>query len=377
MSDLFVGLTTEEQCNRIKELFGKRPELKTYFGETFCGALIYPGQNVEDVHPLFWQLQDDLVSESFTDSLRTLSSHSGFYKFVREELVGAPNHSKAISAIREMQTYHFYKTIKGLDVVWKPTVNGVGNKNPDLQINASIPIYLEIFTITDSDEELASQWAQNRLHAAINKIKNNPFYVSLSQEVLLKEQHVQGIIAFTQELIENAKSGGVSELEGVYEEGGMRILSVTLYATDKRGQWASASGPVKYINNSGRIKSRILTKIQGFQLPPKDTSRHLNGYLIFLEPFLYDNDDMVAAVKGQHTVTFDIVHPELGGQAGHASNGVIHHADWDQDIASSLDFIASTKASSPGFLKKLNSFVFCSEDAGITPDDLKSLLFED
>ncbi len=374
--DLFVGTTMNDQVANIKELLKKYPDLVGLFGSEWLEALAQPGQDINSVHPLFWYFANPFENEPFAQSILRLEKEVKSYKSFVSELKATTNFGQLTGSIREIETYNALRQ-KDLDVVWKPTIEG-SDKVPDLLINGSRPIYLEIFSVTQSEEEIKEERTHNALQAGINKIKGNPFLISTTYKKGFNSEAVNGALQFINDQINSLKNQSIgNEREVSYVVDGAEILDITFRPSSSgRGFWASGGGETIAFNNSGRIKNKILDKIQGFQLPPKESKNHLNGYLIFLEPILYSPYDVVAAVQGQPTISF-----RIGADAdeppieGHARDGVIHHKDWDEEVAKNLDFIASSRSNREGILRGENSHVIISE--GLDGLALRAILFND
>ena len=376
--DLFVGTTMKDQVANIKELLKKYPDLVELFGSEWLEALAQPGQDINSVHPLFWYFANPFENESFAQSILRLMNEVKSHKSFVSELKATTNFGQLTGSIREMETYNALRE-KSLDVVWKPAIEG-SDKVPDLLINGKQPIYLEIFSVTQSEEEIKEERTRNALQAGINKIKGNPFLISLGYKKGFNSEVVNGALQFIDEQINSLKGqeiGDEREREITYAVNGVEVLKITFRpSSNGRGFWASGGGETIAFNNSGRLKNKILDKIQGFQLPPKESKNHLNGYLIFLEPILYTPYDVVAAVQGQPTISFrigaDVDEPPI---EGHARDGVIHHKDWDEAISKNLDFIASSRSRREGILRGENSHVIISE--GLDGSALRDILFND
>lgn len=380
MSEPFTGVTIQEEADRISALIQKHPQLVTYLGQDFLDSLMKVGQNTEEVHPLFFYLQNDWVNENFAKALIELSGESGFKSYV-EVLKSRKEFATLISTIREVEAFYFFKVIKKIEVVWKPNVAGKGEKGPDLLLKTPQPIYLEILTITDEKEEVEKNKVQNRLYAAINKLSDNPYLVRIKFEQPFKMAMLPEATDCITEAINHAKSQNLDDYKTEFQQNDQVIFSLELMKLPDggKGKWIATHHRGQGSNASMKIKNKLLNKVEEFQLPPKQTETHLNGYLIFLEPISYTGHDLISAVMGQHQITFSLPTNDERQEPkfGHKDNGVTHHRHWsDNKIGENLDFIAATKAIvANGPFHKETSMLLTSEDLTITRDELSDTLF--
>ena len=380
MSDkIFKGVTTKERIDQGYELLSKFPKLESYFGKEWLNILLQPGIETENVHPMYWYLTNSLINERLARALKMLAETSASYNKFIDELKSAKTHGEFIGSLREVETYYILRE-KGYDVTWKPKIK-VGDKilSPDILINWEIPIYLEIFVIVDSDADSMEQKAEQLVQVGINKMEENSFAISTSYKQIISSEDVEPILDFIRGEIPTIKIlSGEIEKRTLQKEG-KDLVRIDFHKIDGLKGWIGGGGPMRSIDDSGRIKNKILDKIQAFQLPKKESTRHLNGYLIFLESSLSSSYSVATAVLGQETISFPVPmqdNVDVGREPilGRAGNGVVHHNSWNETIAANLDFISSTTNSNGEILGK-NSFLLINEDSKIDLQKLQNLLF--
>lgn len=377
MSDeLFKGRTTKERVQEGNKLVSKFPQLNSYFGEQWLNSLLQSQIEVENIHPMFWYLTNSLVNERFAYALTRLANESNACKKFISELKSAKTWASFISSVREVETYHILRE-KGYSVQWKPGSKGV--KSPDLLINESIPIYLEILTIVDSEADTKEQETHRMVQVGINKMDENPFAISTHYRQIVSIQDVDQILNFIKtELPLIRIQSGETERRSLKREDKI-IVDIDFHYIEGIHGWCGGGGPARNIDDAGRIKKKILDKIQGFQFPKKGDDNHTNGYLIYLESMLSDAHSVAAAVMGQETISFSLPAPAASADSrepmfGRDKNGAIHHQSWDKTIAENLDFVASTKEHNGEILGK-QSLLLVNENSRLDYDKLRGLLF--
>lgn len=126
-------------------------------------------------------------------------------------------------------------------------------------------------------------------------------------------------------------------------------------------------GVAHFRDDRRRVKGKIIDKLKKFQFP---NNKDIKGYIIYLEDFLSDFDDVEDSILGTPTVIFseDKSLKEIRKQ-----DGIVHREDVKRTIFQEIDFVITFKR--PNLLQKTIPFkIMINKDrAKITDEELKTI----
>lgn len=381
---IYTGTVKLAHTKVVDQLFGKHPLLKELIGEQWAQNNLVVGKNLKEMQPLFWYLANPELNEWFAEVLSFLVKEERGYKRFVDQIKNEPDGQGVSGLIREVGAYYHFKKIKGYDVRWHPKIVVDGKLyNPDLQIRANgMVINLEIFSVGSSVHDRAEQSVYDELHSQLNLIEENPYLISVEIKDRVYHDMIPKLISFVKEQLPNISIQKNESFECAYSENGDEVVNFKFMTLDvnnprkkSRGGLLSYIAPARSINPGGRIKSKILDKIEEIQLPPR-SDNHLNGYLIFLEHVIATPDvDLPVAVMGQLTLTWKQGDVDSKPQSGRAPNGVLHHQAWLENKAyEHVDFFLGAKTKSNEPLIKKHCHLLWDEKIKTKSEDLTDVL---
>lgn len=369
----YTGSVMADYLNAAEASFAKYPRLNEIFGADWVKNLLQGGQLVSEVPPIFWQFarpEDDSFVKVIFDFID--EDPKSRKRFI-EQLKAEQDESIVRGLLRELQAYHHIRFTKKQNVQWRP-IAAVSGKDyhPDLKIDGDRPLYIEVFSVGKSANEIREDRIYDQLHASINKIENNPYPISLFTNRPIGADSVPKIVQFITDIIPtlDIRSGNTQRVNYAEDNGGAIEILFHARVPERDGAVLGYSRGVRHIVDDARIKNRILSKLDNIQLPPKVAdSRHVNGYLIFLDTFMAsDFFQFLNAILGQQAITFSAGKPDSTWT--HVQNGIIHHPKWRDGAAATVDFFLGVIAKPSEPLTKENCKILVAEEIGIEPEEI-------
>ena len=223
--------------------------------------------------------------------------------------------------------YYYSKSSDNYQVEYEPAISEKGTK-----VDAKITInkkdyFLEIFTIfLDQNFQKIDEMHQI-IRERIDAFLDNPYLICYSIYEQFTDSDIDFFVTEVKKIIdENAKNEQNAPKDNPVVEERMisrrdeDIAQVRLYRikNGKKGYVGAMMSPVQKVEDAGRIKQKVLSKID--QLP----SQGRNIVVVNLSKIYGDKFyDMEDAFLGQRTVFVDRV--TLEGAEGRHANGIVHH----------------------------------------------------
>ncbi len=334
MRDIYIGKTRLSALQNIRTLFRKEKWLLKLFGEEWCREhlLFSKPRKIDKTHPLFFHFSSYWSSEDFVRNIEHFSqSQPTLIKGLIKSLKADRDQKNIRSLINNLNVYCFLSK-KNFPCEWEPKVilqkkNGTATKRPDLCINNNKQkIYLEIFSIHDSDEDEEKDRVMEELQIRVNRMKTNSYMISLSPHFrTIKAEHIEPIIRFIRRSIKSGKLPQIFNESTVlsFNYNDTPLAEIDFVRVRKNsGFWGSHSSGSHRRDDSFRLKKKILDKLdeEKFQLPPPP---NFGGFYIVLDDTWSDIDDAVYAIFGTPSITF--FSSGRDSISGNSTDGVIHH----------------------------------------------------
>jgi len=317
----------KEEYDKVQQALGTFQDLNKFIDETLIKSFFNTTDRLKQ-HPLFWYLYKDGNAEKLCNNLKILEKGCNkFDKVIKK--IHENDHTLFYSYISEVDVIAYYcsKASHNYQVEFEPTIPEKGTK-----VDAKITInkkdyFLEIFTIFPDHNFQKIDEMHQIIRERIDAFVDNPYLVCYSIYEEFTDGDIDFFVTEAKKIIdENAKNEQNAPKDNPIVEERMiscrdkNIARVILYRVKnmKKGHVEAMISPVQKVEDAGRIKQKVLSKID--QLPSQGRNIIVvNLSRIYGEKF-YDMED---AFLGQQAVFVDKV--TLKGTEGRHANGIVHH----------------------------------------------------
>lgn len=366
---MFRGFVLPEHRLTLRKKIKQNKELGEIFNDAWLrdNLLIPPDLPLLDAHPLYYYFANPNEFDLFFDGVKLLAKEKRLN--VIKILKNSHDRDLTRSIIRNIQTYSIIKS-NVRETEWEPRSNAT-RKVPDIvsKINKD-KVYIEIFSVGGSKEENEEGLAFNELHARVNRMSDNPFIIGAELKGYLNIREIDRVMKFLKRTIRLIKSEKMPITKVYNNQKGQPLIEFEFNLSYKHGKgyWGYYSGGVRFRDDIGRIKKKIMDKLEKIQFHKKSD---INGFCIYLEDFMLENEDVIDAILGQKVVIFSQANPETPWTR--AKNGVVHHKIYGNIISDWIDFIVVAKH--PNTFNDFSKVqkILNEEKNKITEPDLKKL----
>lgn len=306
-----------EEINGIKRNLELYSNLKTIFDNDWLNSHLVIEER-HNKHPLFWVLLDERC-QKLAKNLNVL--HQKCPKFTRiiNKLKGDRNVLNFHSILTEVDVMaHYYSVSNGsYGVEYEPNVEEKGKKI-DGKISVGNEVYnLEIFTIHEDETGQQHDTLREKVKRELNEI-SQPFILSLGTDLDFTEENIPNFISFVKKLLEKQEIIIEGErYEYTINEKRLADISFKKYPEINKGFVGGMHGPARFMNDAGRLKNKILSKLD--QLP--DNAKNI--VIVNMSYITSDFIDLEEVFLGQSCVNINVDTHETS--AGRSPNSILNH----------------------------------------------------
>lgn len=318
---------TDNEFKKVEAALETYPDLKKYIDGNLIKFFFNTPERLKQ-HPLFWYLLRDGNAEKLSNNLKILESNCNKFKRILNKIHDKDNtgfHS-SMSEV-DVLSYYYSKVSDDFQVEYEPDIKEKGTKVDANITTNNKDFFIEIFTVfPDQNYQKIDKIHQN-IRTKIDDFEDNPYIICYTIYEEFTEEDIDHFVVEMKKIIDensaneqNANQEDPEVDEMTITRKGIDIAHVRLYRDKKvkKGFVGSMMSPFQKVEDAGRIKQKVLTKID--QLPSQGRNIVVvNLSKIFGDKF-YDMDD---AFLGQKTVLVDKVTFE--GSPGRHANGIVHH----------------------------------------------------
>ena len=306
-----------EEIERAQKNISIFADMKDYMEEDWLNSHLQVEERYKK-HPIFWILIDSSACSKLSNNLTISNSCCSKIQRIVNKLKSDKDRFNFHSLLTEIDVIaHYYSRYNAGNIEYEPEIQEKNKKvDAKLVINGD-EYYLEILTVFEDEVEQSINRIHDEIRKRIDEL-NQPFIISFSTEINFTEQDVAGFLEFVKKLLTN-KNSIKDEDSFDYLKDTKKIARVTFYVDSniKKGFVGFMHQPVRTLNSAGRIKNKILSKID--QLPENTK----NIVIVNLSYISNDFIDIEDAFLGQSCV---IINKEtLEAKASRHPNGIINH----------------------------------------------------
>ena len=307
----------QEEIDQIKENLELYSNLKNIFDNAWLNSHL----SIEDrhnKHPLFWVLLDGRC-QKLAKNLDILQQKCPKFTRIVNKLKGDKDVLNFHSTLAEVDVMaHYYSIDKdNYAVEYEPNVEENGKKIDGKILVGNESYNLEIFTIHEDETGQQHDALREKVKREINEI-SQPYVISLGTDLDFTEEHIPNFISFVKKFLESQNS--VIEGERYeYTSDGKRLADISFkkYPEIPKGFVGGMHGPARFMNDAGRLKNKILSKLD--QLPENAQ----NVVIINMSYITSDFIDLEEVFFGQSCVNINIETHETS--AGRSPNSILNH----------------------------------------------------
>jgi hypothetical protein len=281
------------------------------------------------------------------------------------------------AAARELETYALLK-LNGLNPQWKPSVTS--GKVPDLMVEyKNHPVYIEIYTVHPAKSVQEEEDASSELQSWVSSMPDNPYVIlvkKMDKSGLYTAEMLEPCILFLQEKIKRGVADARDEFSEVFEFQPVNKSAIAVrfkfirHPTGKKGYIGSLTR-TGHGDDSGRLKSKILDKIDGGQLDEKMRSSGAVNVLYIIIDDYYGLYSLPDAVLGTECLEFDPFDNDAQARAARKDNGIVNDKKGRAALlGSAIDAVVAVSAAESYECVQ-------NESCPLTRDDLISLFNQD
>jgi len=317
---------TEDQYKKVSEILENK-DFSSFWPDNFKSSLLKKGQNIHEVSPIFWQIYSN---DNFVRAINF------FNKNAKEEIINEKikkmtsdnEEQNIISIVSELEIYYL---LASKDITINFIKENKGNKNADFIIEKDeYNIYLEVFTVQLSKNEISFINNQMELQEMLDGIENNPYCITYKFMASINKDQLNQICFFVKNEILKAKKNKKKSFSKTYKEGKTNIINFNFTLVENKNETGFVGGYFTSFqhksSNNNKIIGKIIDKINHWQFPKRNGDKNYFGFLIVIES-RYLNFE------------YDVPDAFLGKRNGNKYNGLL---DMDCFNNSDLDFLVLT-----------------------------------
>ena len=375
---MFNGFVSNEHKLLIKKFLKENKQLEEIFGNEWIrnNLLVIPLKKTSEVHPLFYYFSNPTENNLLAKGLVNLwlEGRKKIIHILKRDKEGVG------SLVRQIQAYESLRANLENKIIWEPTISSQDKNRmpaPDLLcINNSKNVYIEVFSMFKNEAERLSNIVMNELHQRINSCRENKYQIFINIKNPLKPEYIEKIWNFIKKEMMKVKKESlplkrtffINSLGDSKKE--IPIVEIEFNKTGMEfGFFGGYSMGTLNLNwNKERIKYRLKEKLDGLQFP---NNNDINGYLIYLDSFLMDANDVIYAIKGARTVTFfSSSHESI---VGYADDGLISDSKYGELLLNNVDFIIGTNNPNTISDEKITRIIINNERSRISEVEIKKI----
>lgn len=279
---------------------------------------VFNQKKIGNKHPVLYYLNDKNRKKFLFHHLQIINHNCNKFKRIIRKILDDNDFYNFHSLLTEIEIMsYYYQKLGNQAVEYEP----LGKKGPDIKLKIKHnDYYLEILTLFDDEEDAKRKEINHKITEAIRKIKQ-PYVINFSTNIDFKKEDIDNFVSFIQKTVsENHQLNSNKKFN--FFSTNKKLAEVTLINTSrKRGYLGYIINPFRQYFTSSRIKSKILTKLQGHQLP-----NNKKNIIVISPSFIHcDRIDIEDALLGQYCIVVD----RRSGKnwISRKNNGVFHHKE--------------------------------------------------
>lgn len=362
---MFKNTTSIEHRMLVRKFIDENKIIESLFGEKWIkDTLLSTPMSSKDIHPLFYFFANPHENKLLLSGIKSLITNKN-KKFIRT-LKNDKDEYNIHSLIREIDTYALLQKKKSNELIWK-LQNKDTNKSIDIRYRTRDKIFdLEIFCINQSLSDKNSKDVIDELHGRVNNMADNPFVISVKLFRKLEKKELEQIWKFLKKQVGILKKNKTPTSKTYYQKKCPIIkFEFTLPNKHEKGFWGISESSMQHLNST-RINDKIKDKLEKLQFPNNES---INGFIIYLEDFMIDPEDVIDAVIGFPNLTF---YENGQSKQGRNNDGVIK-SNFGKTLLKSVDFILALKH--PNNMTNLNKIKILINDSRskITKEEIEQI----
>lgn len=249
-----------DRCRKNCEMF----QLGKFFTEDWIKKNLLKEMSRRNAHPLFWVIILEYNAKELSENLQKIPKK--YINKIVGKLKDKSDKFNLHSALTETQVlpHYFSKESKNYKVEYEKPIPSSTEK-PDLHIKTKeSEYYAEILTVFENREETMFGEMQEDIREKIDELSGNPFMVSFKLEMQFKKENTTDFVSFIEKM---TKANPEPNKKYDFIKNNEKLAQATFNESKKgKGFTGVMQGPLRRMNDSGRIKNKLLDKTE--QLPP-------------------------------------------------------------------------------------------------------------
>ncbi len=306
-----------EEIEKAKKNIDLNNNLKDFMGEDWLNSHLQIEERYKK-HPIFWELIDSNACLKLSNNLTILNSCCNKYQRIIRKLKSDKDKFNFLSLLTEIEVMVYYYEKHGLkNLEYEPEINESNKKADARVIIDGKEYYFEILTVFKDEVGQTISEIHNIIKKKINNI-NQPFRISFKTSIHFMKQNIDGFVNFVRTLLKN-KASIKTKNSFKYLRNNKKIARITFHSHPimKNGSVEYSCQPMRAPNLPGRIKNKVLSKIDQF---PENTK---NIVIINLTCIPNDFSYVEDAFFGQSCTIIN--KKTLKVKPSRHSNGIINH----------------------------------------------------
>ena len=301
----------------FKEILSSNPSIEEIFGKNWMkSSILNCFEDRYNIHPLFGIILSD---EKLVAKLMVLrKSYDKFPSLINRIKNDKENIGSILSTI---DIFCEYK-LKHPQVFFEP-------KNPDNQKECDVKLIIngieywgESLTINLREEDAIQEKLNSNIRFQFNEKNTSNNCVFLRYHFPLRKENEEALLDFLLKESKGLTLRKNEELTRKFSIGTNVLCTIKFFrkgSTFRKGYYGGFMGPAKFIDDSIRVKNKILDKLDHFQFPLKDDIKRF--FVIVLRGFV-DTIDVDNALLGEETLVY---YRNTGKtKIGRKPSGIIH-----------------------------------------------------
>jgi hypothetical protein len=284
----------------------------------------------------------------------------------------SPDEGNVAAALAELEVFRQLH-LRHENTEWKPSQHRAG-RSADLKIRTQDgqSVVVEVRAVRRSEERYQQQLALDEIRLFLDRLGHR-YSVEYEVKGEFAPRHVEACCAFLRSCLSKLGARRTGKAQASFTANGKVLLRFRFTRTEEPGRWVAGLENVRHSEESGRIKKKLLDKLDKFQLPEGDES--LKGYILVLDDLVHHAEDVRDAVLGRRGVAVTKSKgesPQL--RVVRQGDGGVHDSTRGAILLSEVDFIASMTTTGGMFLTPLDVLVN-GERNRVSRDDVCEVLW--
>lgn len=292
----------QEEVDEAKQNIETFTNLKGILGDEWLNSHLVVDDRYKK-HPIFWILIDKNRCQRLSRNLDILNKKCEKFNRIVNKLKNDKNVFNFHSLISEIEVlaYYYNRVSDNYEVSYEPEIKEK-NKKIDCKLVVNDTEYnLEILTVFEDEEGQSIQSIHDEIRKQLDGLQNNPFILSFGTEIDFSKSDIPDFINFVKELLDKPEKINHKDTFE-FNKNDKKLGKIMFYkgSNIKGGFVGFMHSPVRVMDCAGRIKNKILSKID--QLP----NNSKNVVVVNLAHITQDFIDLEEVFFGQSYVNINI-----------------------------------------------------------------------